>query len=114
LGSIVAALMLQGVGVGLFQVAYADLVIATLPAKDRGVAGSITMVTRTIGIVGGASSLSAAFRYFETAALSGGAQAPEAFLSGFQRTFFYAAVATALCLAITALRPRTWLQRRPD
>ena len=33
---------------GLFQVAYTDLVVATLPLDDRGVAGSLTMVTRTL------------------------------------------------------------------
>ena len=64
------SLLVQGVGVGLFQVAYADLVTATLPIADRGVAGSLITVTRTIGIVGGATGLSAAVRHFETAALS--------------------------------------------
>jgi MFS family permease len=103
------SLLLQGMGVGLFQVAYADLVIATLPTRDRGVAGSLTIVTRTIGVVGGAIGLSAAFRHFETAALSAGAQAADAFLAGFQTTFFYAASALALCLAMSMLRPRTWL-----
>ena len=69
------SLLLQGLGVGLFQVAYADLVIATLPTEDRGVAGSLTMVTRTIGVVGGATGLSAAFRHFEGAASASAAQA---------------------------------------
>src|SRR5207244_3198763 len=69
LGVLGLSLLLQGLGVGLFQVAYADLVTATLPPQDRGVAGSLTIVTRTIGIVGGATALSAAFRSFEMAAL---------------------------------------------
>ena len=76
------SLLLQGIGVGLFQVAYADLVIATLPAEDRGVAGSLTILTRTIGTVGGVTALSAAFRHFEAAAASAGANAAEAFLGG--------------------------------
>ena len=103
------SLLLQGLGVGLFQVAYADLVIATLPPGERGVAGSLTIVTRTIGIVGGATGLSSAFRHFEAAALAGGAPAMDAFLAGFQTTFSYAALALALCLAASMLRPRTWL-----
>src|SRR5207253_649944 len=100
------SLLLQGVGLGLFQVAYADLVTATLPPEDRGVAGSLTILTRTIGVVGGATGLSAAFHIFETTALSAGAPAADAFLAGFQATFFYAAVALALCLAMSMVRPR--------
>ncbi len=103
------SLLVQGVGVGLFQVAYTDLVTATLPLSDRGVAGSLAMVTRTLGIVGGATGLSAAFRHFETAALSAGASASDAFLVAFQSTFFYAALGLALFLALSLLRPRLWL-----
>ena len=111
LGVMGQSLLLQGLGVGLFQVAYADLVTATLPPEDRGVAGSLTMVTRTIGVVGGATALSAAFRAFETAALSTGMPAADAFLSGFRTTFFYAAGALALCLAISLVRPHMWFGR---
>jgi predicted MFS family arabinose efflux permease len=103
------SLLVQGVGVGLFQVAYADLVVATLPIEDRGVAGSLIMVTRTLGIVGGATGLSAAFHHFEAAALSAGDSAADAFLAGFQSTFFCAALGLALCLALSLLRPRVWL-----
>ena len=51
---LVATLALQGLGVGVFQVAYADQVVAALPAHQRGVAGSLTVVTRTGGVVLGA------------------------------------------------------------
>lgn len=51
---LVACLAVQGLGVGVFQVAYADQVVAALPAHQRGVAGSLTMVTRTGGVVLGA------------------------------------------------------------
>jgi MFS family permease len=111
LGAIALSLLLQGLGVGLFQVAYADLVTATLPLEDRGVAGSLTMVTRTIGVVSGATGLSAGFRAFETAALSAGASAADAFLAGFQATFLGAAAALAFFLAVSMLRPRIWLGR---
>jgi hypothetical protein len=33
----------------------------------------------------------------------------EAFLAGFHATFLYAALALAICLAVSLLRPRTWL-----
>ncbi len=48
---ILAALALHGFGVGLFQVAYMDVVIATIPRQNRGVAGSVAMLTRTLGTV---------------------------------------------------------------
>jgi MFS family permease len=108
LAAVCLALLLHGLGVGLFQVAYTDLVIAALPPADRGVAGSLTILTRTVGVVGGASTLSAAFQYFEMRAARSGVPAAQAFLDGFQATFGYAAAALALCLAISLLRPRMW------
>jgi MFS family permease len=102
------SLLVQGIGVGLFQVACADRVVASLPLEDRGVAGSLTMVTRTIGVVGGATGLTAAFGHFEAASLSAGAAPPEAFLVGFQLTFFWAAAGLGAFLALSLLRPRIW------
>lgn len=49
------SLVLQGFALGLFQVTYGDQVMASLPLASRGIAGSITMVTRTVGLVFGAS-----------------------------------------------------------
>ena len=37
----IAGLAVQGAGLGLFQLAYSDIVTAALPLRDRGVAGSI-------------------------------------------------------------------------
>jgi hypothetical protein len=99
-----AALLTQGFGVGLFQVAYTDLVIATLPPGERGVAGSLTNVTRTIGVVGAATGLAAAHRHFEGLALAGGASIPEAFVTGFQTTFAGTAAGLAIVLLLAAWR----------
>ena len=57
-----AAMGLQGCGVGLFQVAYFDIVTASIPRSDRGVAGSLVMMTRTIGTVTGATVLMLVFQ----------------------------------------------------
>ena len=102
------ALIVQGLGLGLFQVAYTDLVIATLPLEERGVAGSLTMVTRTIGVVSAATGLSAAHRTFEEMALATGASAGEAFITGFQTTFRGVAVGLGLGLifALISMRSR--------
>ncbi len=45
----IAGLFVQGVGLGLFQLAYSDIVTAALPLRDRGVAGSLVLLTRTLG-----------------------------------------------------------------
>ena len=51
----VAGLIVQGIGLGLFQLAYTDIVTAALPLGDRGVAGSLALLTRTLGTVAAAS-----------------------------------------------------------
>src|SRR5262249_42294807 len=48
LATIALGLLAQGAGLGLFQVGYTDYVAARLPIAQRGVAGSLTMLTRTI------------------------------------------------------------------
>ena len=101
-------LLLHGAGIGLFQVAYADIVIATLPRHERGVAGSLTILTRTIGIVIGAAALSAALHYVEARQLAHGQSAPEAFLAAFQSVFRYSGIAFVAVFALTCLRRRAW------
>ena len=54
--ALVFSLFLQGVGLGFFYVAYTDIVTAAIPPENRGVAGSLAMVTRTIGTVGAAAT----------------------------------------------------------
>jgi MFS family permease len=107
-----AALALQGVGVGVFQVAYSELVIATLPASDRGVAGSLVVVTRTLGVVAGAAGLSALFQRAQLAALASGLQSSEAFLAAFHSTFAWTWVGLIAGLALTMARPRIFLLER--
>ena len=104
------ALFVQGFGVGLFQVAYADGVVAALPREDRGVAGSLTMLTRMLGIVGGATAFSALFTQAEGAALADGLSAQSAFLDGFRFAFRCGAVGLAACAIAGVGGPR--LRRR--
>ena len=87
----IACLMLQGFGLGAYQVAYSDLVVAALPITQRGVAGSLTMVTRTVGVVLGASLLTWLLQIAENAALAGGAGTQTAFMAGFRAVFLGAA-----------------------
>ena len=95
---VAGALLLHGAGLGMFQVAYLEVASASLPAADRGVAGSLVMMTRTLGVVLGATGLTLAFN-----TVSGG------FLSAFAAVFLGSAaipVAAALALVLTAGRPR--------
>jgi MFS family permease len=94
-----AALFVQGFGMGVFQVAYADRVMATLPRRDHGVAGSLTMLTRMLGVATGAALLTALLRGAESAGLASGLTTEEAFLEGFRFAFRCAAGVLALCLA---------------
>ena len=104
--TMIAAMLVHGVGLGLFQVSCLDLVTATLPRVDRGVAGSLVLVTRTIGVVLASSLLTLLFTANEGAAAADGAANP--FVAGFQSTFRYTAISLAGFIAATCLRPRIW------
>jgi EmrB/QacA subfamily drug resistance transporter len=103
---IALAALLQGLGLGLYQVAYLDIATATLPAADRGVAGSLVMMTRTLGIVMGATVLTLAFQRFQASALTSGADPRAAFVTGFEAAFDLAAV-LSLAVVVAALA-RGW------
>ncbi|MGH7030010.1 MAG: MFS transporter [Stellaceae bacterium] len=102
---ILAALVLQGFGVGLFQVAYLDVVLGTIPGHHRGVAGGVAMLTRTLGIVSGATLLTLGFQAVSAAALANGHDASAAFLAAFHATFRVAGIVSVLT-GIAALTTR--------
>lgn len=106
---LVGASLVHGLGLGLYQVAQLDVSVASLPRANRGVAGSLVMLTRTLGVIVAASLLTATFVSLETAAESPASD--DAFLAAFQWTFRYAAAGLAAYLALTFLRPSTWLSR---
>jgi len=101
-GAMIACLLLQGAGAGLFQVAYTDAVVAALPAAARGVAGSLAMVTRTIGVVLGATAWMGLLQWSEDAARAAGSTPREALMAGFDAVFRTAAALAAAALAIVA------------
>ena len=101
---IVGMLGLQGFGLGLFQVANMDFVMGLIPRHQQGVAGSLTMLTRTVGVAAGATLGSFLLgvlqaRYtmqLEAAGVSVAAIEPQAFLLAFQVVFQYAAATAAV------------------
>lgn len=100
--AVVALLLIgEGLGVGLLGVSYTDLVVDTLPEHDRGVAGSLALLTRTIGNVSGASVLTALYGH----ASAGG------FLAGYRFAFLAAGGGLLAALALSCLWPRAWFRR---
>jgi MFS family permease len=95
------AAVVQGAGQGLFQVAYLDLVTGVIPLRDRGVAGALAMLTRTLGLVSGATVLMLVFQAADAAAARHGAAVPAAFLVGFRAALFGgAAIAAMVAVAV--------------
>jgi MFS family permease len=85
---LVLSMGVQGIGIGLFQVAYFDIVTAEIPIQNRGVAGALGMATRTIGTVTGATVLMLVFQSLRT-------PAPDGFMLAFKATFQFAAAIPA-------------------
>jgi MFS family permease len=106
---LLGAMFLQGVGLGLFQVAYFDIATATIPKEDRGVAGSLVMMTRTVGVVTGATVLMLVFQSLRSAAIAQGTPDADAFLVGFQGAFRIAAALPVIVLL--ACLARGWARR---
>ena len=100
---VVVALLLafEGLGMGLLAVAYTDLVVGTLSEQDRGIAGSLALLTRTMGNVSGAAVLTALYSH----AASGG------FLAGYRFAFLAAGGGLLALLLLSCLYPRAWFQR---
>jgi hypothetical protein len=101
----VLTLALHGLGLGLFQVAYMEVVLAASPLAHRGVAGSMAMLTRTIGTVSGAALLTLGFQTIQTVAQGNGAGEADAFLGAFHAMFRIAggvAVLTGVLIAFSA------------
>ncbi len=98
------AMFAQGFGLGLFQVAHLDIATATIPKQDRGVAGSLVMVTRTVGVVTGATVLMLIFQTLRAGASARGLPDTEAFLSGFQGAFRIAAILPLVTAIAGAVR----------
>lgn len=95
------SLLLHGLGLGLFHTAYMHIVTGALSRADRGVAGSLGMVTRSAGVVTGAAVL---------AGLYASAAPAAGFLAAFQSAFQLAGFGFALFLALTIFRPKIWFR----
>lgn len=97
--SLIASLLVHGVGLGLFQVANLEIVTSSLPKSNRGVAGSLAFVMRTIGVVVAAGTLTIVFAILEE---KGDASSRmSAFEHAFQSVFELAALGLAAYLLLS-------------
>ena len=99
-------LIAQGVGHGLLDVAYTDIVTSTLSVRDRGVAGSLALLTRTLGTVSGASLLTTLH-----AAGAAGLSGIDGFLAGYRYAFLAAGGGLLVALMLSLAVPRAWSRR---
>ena len=109
-----APLIVSGLGIGLFQVAYMSTVTGTLPANERGVAGSLALLTRTIGVVCSASLLTWTLSAFSTQHAGIGMNADASFLAAFQSTFITVGTSLLVFLFATCARPSIWFGRQNE
>ena len=101
---LVPGLLLHGLGIGLFQVSYADFIVATLRERDRGVAGSLTVLTRTVGVIAAAVILTSVLQALEARHLAAGDTAAVAFHAAFRSVFAVSGLLLAAFLALSARR----------
>ena len=99
------AMLLQGMGLGVFQLAYLHQLTETMPRDRHGIAGSLGMLTRTLGIVTGASLLTLIFQTIMHRAEAAGMDAGAAFHSGFSGAFLCATAIAAVAAAVVWIRP---------
>lgn len=104
----VPPMFVLGAGLGLFQFAFTDRTIAAMPSGDRGVAGSLFMVTRLLGTVAGASCMSSLLGALMAGGFAGDAAfAPMSFLDAFQTTFLMVGILLITANLLLAYFSRT-------
>ena len=108
---LLSAVFIHGAGLGLFQVSYSDWVVRTLPIQARGVAGGLTVFTRTIGVVSAALLWLWLLEQVRLEALTEGVSTEAAFLRGFQLVCWLSAALIALTLMASGLVRNLWLIR---
>lgn len=108
---LIAMLLIHGVGLGLFQVANLETVTSSLPKSNRGVAGSLAFVMRTIGVVIASGTLTIAFAMFEVR--SEASLQTSAFEQAFQSVFEHAALGLAGYLLLSLAAALVTAANRP-
>lgn len=99
-GTLVAPLIVAGVGIAMCFPTTADAVVASVPLADSGVAAGTNSALRELGGVFGVAILAAVF------AANGSYASPAAFTEGFKAAMVVAALVPILGATAAALAPR--------
>lgn len=105
------AVFIHGTGLGLFQVSYSDWVVRTLPIQARGVAGGLTVFTRTIGVVSAALLWLWGLEQIRLHAIDEGLSPTAAFLRGYHSICLISAVLISFILVASHFASNLWLPR---
>jgi hypothetical protein len=116
--SVATALGLVGLGLGIFQVPNMSFVMGAIPRAQQGIAGSMSKMMRTLGIVLGVTSASMLFDTRRTVhtghALSQGASDLQSFIPAFQDVFLVSAILCLVPFGLSLLSGRENLTRGAD
>ncbi len=110
----VLSIAIQGTGLGLFQVVYSDWMMADLPPQSRGVAGSLAVLTRMLGIVTGAVCWLWLVDHGEANALAAGKTPEAAFLAGYQQLHYVVATVSIGFFAASCFKRGLWFRTAPS
>jgi EmrB/QacA subfamily drug resistance transporter len=108
--AVALALGLVGLGLGVFQTPNMSFVMGAIPRAQQGIAGGMSQMMRTLGVVLGVTGASLLFRSRQAAhavrlQLSDVSAAP-AFIPAFQDVFFVSAVVCLIAFGLSLLRGR--------
>lgn len=99
-GSLVAPLVISGIGIAMVFPTVANAVVAAVPVDDSGVAAGVNTSLRELGGVFGIALAAAVF------SAHGAYGAPESFINGFKAAVLVAAIAPVPGLIAALLAPR--------
>ena len=107
---VILTLGLVGVGIGVFQVPNMSFVMGAIPRDQQGVAGSMSQMMRTLGVVlgvTGASTLFASRQAMYEASTLGHVAYADTFIPAFQDVFFASACICLCACGLSLLRRGT-------
>lgn len=106
--TVIIALGCVGLGLGMFQTPNMSFVMGAIPREQQGVAGSMSQMMRTLGVVlgvTGASMLFSSRRTVHTEQLQLSiVDNPQSFIPAFQEVFLVAAVVCLVAFGVSLLR----------
>jgi MFS family permease len=106
--SVALTLALVGLGLGIFQTPNMSFVMGAIPRAQQGVAGSMSQMMRTLGVVLGVTGASMLFGsrravHAQRLHLSAGSD-PQSFIPAFQDVFVVSAVVCVIAFGLSLLR----------